>query len=216
MTSPLTAPIDRRRAIKWMLTAAASLAVLQRAGLAADGAASAASAIGYGTDPNLLKDYKPGNLWSLTFSDQQRRTAAALCDVIIPEDAKSPSASALHVHEFIDEWISAPYPDQIRDRPIVLDGLAWIDAEAQKRFQNDFANLVRRQQTLICDDICYAPKAKPEFKKAAQFFKKFRDLTSGGFYTTPEGMKDIGYTGNVPLDKFDGPPPEVLQKLGLT
>ncbi len=28
-------------------------------------------------------------------------------------------------------------------------------------------------------------------------------------------MKDIGYTGNVPLDKFEGPPPEVRQKLGL-
>jgi hypothetical protein len=28
-------------------------------------------------------------------------------------------------------------------------------------------------------------------------------------------MKDIGYTGNVPLPEFAGPPPEVLAKLGL-
>jgi hypothetical protein len=28
-------------------------------------------------------------------------------------------------------------------------------------------------------------------------------------------MKDIGYIGNVPLEKFEGPPREVLQKLGL-
>ena len=27
-------------------------------------------------------------------------------------------------------------------------------------------------------------------------------------------MKDIGYVGNVPLEKFDGPPPEVLKKAG--
>ena len=59
------------------------------------------------------------------------------------------------------------------------------------------------------------PDAKKEFKTAAVFFKKFRDLTAGGFYTTKEGMKDIGYTGNVPLTSFDGPPPDVLKQLGL-
>jgi hypothetical protein len=53
-------------------------------------------------------------------------------------------------------------------------------------------------------------------KKAAQFFARFRDLVAGGFYTTPEGMKDIQYLGNVPLTKFDGPPPEVLAYLKLS
>ena len=38
----------------------------------------------------------------------------------------------------------------------------------------------------------------------------------GGFYTTPVGMKDIGYVGNVPLAKFDGPPADLVAKLGLT
>jgi len=28
-------------------------------------------------------------------------------------------------------------------------------------------------------------------------------------------MKDIGYVGNVPLTTFDGPPREVLKRLGL-
>jgi hypothetical protein len=28
-------------------------------------------------------------------------------------------------------------------------------------------------------------------------------------------MKDIGYVGNTPLATFDGPPAEVLKKLGL-
>jgi hypothetical protein len=41
-------------------------------------------------------------------------------------------------------------------------------------------------------------------------------VTTGGFYTTPEGTKDIGYVGNVALTRFDGPPPEVLQRLGIT
>ena len=212
MSPPQLTRISRRDAIKWMLTAAAAAAVLDRT---ATGASAPKPATGYGTAPDLIKDYKPGDLWPLTFNDAQRRTAAALCEVIIPEDSRSPSAAALGVHDFIDEWISAPYPDQARDRPIVLEGLAWLDAESQKRFETDFSTLVRRQQTTICDDISYTERAKPEFRKAAEFFRKFRDLTAGGFYTTPEGMKDIGYVGNVPLASFDGPPPEVLQRLGL-
>jgi hypothetical protein len=28
-------------------------------------------------------------------------------------------------------------------------------------------------------------------------------------------MKDLNYIGNVPLEKFDGPPPEALKKAGL-
>ena len=43
----------------------------------------------------------------------------------------------------------------------------------------------------------------------------FHNLTAGGFYTTPEGWKDIGYVGNVALAEFPGPPPEVLKHLGL-
>lgn len=210
MSTPAHARMDRRDAIKWMLAAAATIPLLERNVLAA-----APAAQGYGSDPDLLKHYQPGDVWPLTMTAEQRRTTAALCDVIIPEDPKSPSASAVHVDDFIDEWISAPFPDQQKDRTLVLDGLAWLDREAQKRFGANFADLVRKQQTLICDDLCLVAKAAPEFQTAARFFKRFRDLTAGGFYTTAEGMKDIGYTGNVPLPAFEGPPPEVLARLGL-
>jgi hypothetical protein len=39
---------------------------------------------------------------------------------------------------------------------------------------------------------------------------------AAGFYPTPQGWKDIQYIGNVPLAKFDGPPPEALKYLNLT
>jgi hypothetical protein len=212
MSNPtIPARMDRRDAIKWMMAAAATVGVLERGAFAAN----APAATGYGTDPDLLKIYKSGEAWPLTFTDAQRNTAAALCDVIIPADAKSPSASSLRVQDFIDEWISAPYEAQKADRPIIIDGLTWLEAESRKRFSSDFAALVLRQKTAICDDISHPAKAKPEFRTAARFFARFRDLTAGGFYTTPEGTKDLGYIGNVPIATFDGPPPEVLKKLGL-
>lgn len=210
-------PMDRREAIKWMMTAAASASLLGTSGFGANGGPppSMPAGVGYGTDPDLVKDYKPGDLWPLTLNEIQKQNAAALCDVIIPADAKGPSASAVRVHEFIDEWISAPYPGHGDDRTLIVEGLGWIDQEAQKRFKMDFVNLVLRQKQAICDDICFAPRAKPEFRRAAQFFRRYRDLTSGGYYSTPEGAKDIGYVGNVALEKFEGPPVEVLRKLGL-
>jgi len=210
--------MDRRTTLKWMFAAAATVPALQISFAAdADSMAKAVAANqqGYGTDPNLVKEWKAGGPWPLTLTEAGRQTTKALADLIIPADEHSPAASAVGVVEFIDEWISAPYPQQRGDREIVVPGLVWIEAEAQKRFKKSFAVVSGAQRAQIADDICSASKAKPEFATAAKFFAKFRDLTAGGFYTTPVGMKDIGYTGNVPLATFDGPPLAALKKAGL-
>jgi hypothetical protein len=201
--------MDRRKAMQWMLSATATLAVRDPNAFSAD---DPIKAKGYGPDPSMVTIYKPGDVWPLTLTEPQRRTARALCDVIIPADDASPSASAVGVPDFIDEWISSPYPAQAGDRRIILDGLKWIDEEAMRRFQKTFADLTLEQQTAICDDLA---TGKPKDKKAVSFFKRFRDLTAGGYYTTPEGMKAIGYVGNVPSATFDGPPVEALKHVEL-
>lgn len=206
--------MDRRMAIQWMLAAAATVAVKDSDLLAAENTAPI-EAKGYGPDPIMVKLYKPGDVWPLTLTEPQRHAARALCDVIIPADEASPSASAVGVPDFIDEWISSPYPAQAGDRRIVPEGLKWIDDEANHRFNKTFANLTHEQQTAICDDICDSAKAKPEHRQAVAFFKRYRDLTAGGYYTTPEGMKAIGYAGNIPSVTFDGPPVEALKHVGL-
>ncbi|HSH95303.1 MAG TPA: gluconate 2-dehydrogenase subunit 3 family protein [Roseimicrobium sp.] len=204
--------MDRREALKWVVAATATVAFLDHQAFGAP----ASPAGGYGTDPNLMKSYKPGELWPRTLTDKQLAAATGLCDVIIPADTKSPSASKVGVPDFIDEWVSAPYDQQVLDRPVIIEGLGWIDEESQKRFKKVFADLSEAEQVQICDDICYPPNAKPEFKKAATFFSKFRNLTLGGFYTTRDGWRDIQYVGNLPVfGPFKGPPPAVLQKLGL-
>ena len=204
--------MDRRTTIKWMLAAAAAMP-LGRGGVHA--APATVPPKGYGQDPKLIDAYHPGELWPLTFTEAQRRTATVLCDAIIPADATSPSASKVGVVDFLDEWISAPYAAQRKDREIVLKGLKWLDQESLRRFSTPVDQLEASQLHAICDDICYVPKAKPRFVEAAKFFARYRDLTAGGFYTTPEGRKDLQFIGNVPLASFDGPPLEVLKKVGL-
>jgi hypothetical protein len=208
--------MDRRTTIKWMLAASASMPLLGRrvTGVAASSALPQTQ--GYGTDPDLTKIYQPGDVWPLQLTPAQRRTAAALCDLIIPADSVSPSASSVGVVDFLAEWVSAPYPHQQADRAIILDGLAWMDVEGMRRFGKDFAVLDDTQQHSICDEICFEQKAQPAFAQAARFFARYRDLTAGGYYTTPAGRKDLQYVGNVALKSFEGPPLELLQKLGLS
>jgi gluconate 2-dehydrogenase gamma chain len=164
------------------------------------------------TDPDLLK---PVSDWPKLLTPAELVTLAALCDMIIPADDKSPSASSVGVTRYINEYVSAPYDWAERALVRVRGGLTWLDVESGKRFTKPFATIAVAQRTQICDDICYLPNAKPEFQAAARFFDQVRDLTASGFYTSDAGMKDLQYIGNVPLAKFDGPPPAVLRHLGL-
>jgi hypothetical protein len=204
--------MDRRTTIKWVLAASAAWPLLEKR---AARAGSAPTARGYGKDPNLAANYRPGELWPLTLTAAQRRLAGILADIIIPADDHSPSASAVGVVEFIDEWVSAPYPAHQRDRNIVLGGFTWLDAEAVRRSGKGFSDLDSTLQHGICDDICDEPRAMPALGAAAKFFALYRDLTAGGFYSTPVGRKDLDFIGNTPLTRFEGPPPALLKALNL-
>lgn len=217
---------DRRTTIKLIMAAAAAMPALQARANYRDMLEPGASSPGelrqfeptmqgYGPDPDLIKAYEKGAFWSLTMSAQQRQLAAALSDLIIPADEHSPSASAVGVVDFVDEWISAPYPKQREDRDTVLNGFVWLDGEARRRFEQPFAKLTETQQRKICDRICEISRASAELQTPAQFFATYRNLTAAGFYTTQAGRKDLQYIGNVALTHFDGPPVELLRKLGL-
>jgi Gluconate 2-dehydrogenase subunit 3 len=205
--------MDRRTTIKWVLAAGAAWPLFEKGGARA-GAAPAAH--GYGTDPNLVAAYHPGELWPLTLTAEQKRLAGILADIIIPADDHSLSASAVGVVEFIDEWVSAPYPAHQRDRTTVLGGFAWLDTEAARRSGKAFVELDSAAHHAICDHICDESRAGIALRDAARFFALYRDLTAGGFYSTPAGRNDLRYIGNVPLTSFEGPPPELLKKLGLS
>src|SRR3984957_182651 len=204
--------MDRRTTLKWVLAASAAWPLLEKRDALA---ASAPTAHGYGMDPNLVANSHPGELWPLTMTASERRLAGVLADIIIPADEHSPSASAVGVVEFIDEWVSAPYPAQQRDRTVVLGGFAWLDEEAARRSGKGFADLDTPLQHGICDDICDESRAAAERRAAARFFALYRDLTAGGFYSSPAGRKDLDFIGNVPLARFEGPPPALLRALNL-
>jgi len=206
--------LKRRDALKLLATAAVAMPVMSMASQAAAVTAKTKGAelIYRPTDPDMLKPIVP---WSMTLTQAELDDLAVLADIIIPADAQSPSAGSLGAQHFINEWVSAPYPQQKADLVLVRGGLVWLNGEAKKRFGKAFAKLSAAEQRQICDDICFEPKAAAHLKHGARFFAKVRDLTATAFYTTEPGMADIGYIGNKPMPSFDGPSDEVLRKLKL-
>lgn len=164
------------------------------------------------TDPDLNN---PTVHWEFVLDEFELTTLASLCDMIIPADEFSPSASSLGAHHYINEHVSAPYDNNKADLVMVRGGIVWLNSESSRRFNKTFVELNAQQQTDICDDIQWEKTAKPQYRMGARFFEKIRNLTATAFYTTEQGMADIGYVGNKPSVNFDGPPAEVLSRLGL-
>lgn len=163
-------------------------------------------------DPNMIDPIVP---WPKLLTKDELETAAALCDVILPADARSPAASQLAVQDFVDEWVSAPYPTQLADKQIIRGGLAWLNTESGKRFGKPFVGLPAAAKHQICDDIASLKAARPRFRAGAIFFDRIRFIAMLGFYTTLEGMQDLGYIGNVAAMAWNGPPEQVLRHLKL-
>jgi gluconate 2-dehydrogenase gamma chain len=219
-------PMDRRQALKVMAIAAAGPTLASCApgeeptDPTAPAPVSNPRAAGTAWDPDLVAPSVP---WERTLTEDELAGLADLCDVILPADDRSPSASRLGAHDFIDEWVSAPYEGNARDAVLIRGGLVWLDREADARFGSGeeaspalrFRDLTLEQKHAICDDICYEPDAPEGYEAGARFFDRVRYLTSTAFWTTTEGMQDLQYVGNVPLARWDPPPPEVLRHVGL-
>lgn len=143
------------------------------------------------------------------FTAEEMLSIGVLCDIIIPRDEVSGSATDAKVPDFI-EFI-------VKDMPVhqtpVRGGLRWLNLECIKRYKKSFTMCENSQRLVIIDEIAYPDKAKPEMLRGVSFFNLMRNLTASGFYTSQLGIKDLNYMGNVP-NQWNGVPDEVLKQYG--
>ncbi|HPF47748.1 MAG TPA: gluconate 2-dehydrogenase subunit 3 family protein [Emcibacteraceae bacterium] len=167
---------------------------------------------GYGQDVDVNN---PVVTWDKILDTNQLKNLSVLGDLIIPADDKSPSASHLNITDFVNEWVSAPYPDQLKDRETITTGLERLNQMANKKDARHFYNLSAADQAAMFDELAKSVEAGKASEADDQFFTRLVYLFVGGYYTTDEGMADIGYVGNVPLERFDGPPEEIRKLIGV-
>lgn len=144
------------------------------------------------------------------FTELERKKLDILVDIIIPRDEKSGSATDVNVPDFIEFMMKDFPPFQTRMR----GGLAWLDHQCNKNFGSDFISATHEQRLEVIDTIAWPDEADPSLDAYVRFFTTLRNLTITGFYTTAEGFRDLGYTGNTP-NEWDGVPEHVLKRYGL-
>ncbi len=149
------------------------------------------------------------------FDDHQWHTVHVLCDLILPADERSGSATQAGVPEFIDDWLDFRKHEDDNDdlAAQVLGGLAWLDLESDRLFAKAFADAAPAQQKQILDRIAWPARAAEEDKRWATFFSKFRDLTASGFFSSKMGVADLPYLGNVAVEEWKGCDPAVWTKI---
>lgn len=146
------------------------------------------------------------------FTEHELETVAVLCDIILPANDEFGSASKAGVPAFID-FIALDMP---KNQIPLRGGLMWLDGESNRRFDKEFKTCTNEEQIQIVEDIAYPEQddTPEEMKPGVAFFDLMRNMTLTGYYTSPEGFKDLGYKGNVPT-VWDGVPQEVLDKHGM-
>jgi hypothetical protein len=146
------------------------------------------------------------------FTPDEWRTVRSLVDVVIPRDDRSGSATEAGVPEFMDFMMG----DNPKSQPWMRDGLKWLNAECQARFGRAWESCSAAQHRQLLNDIAFPKTAPVALKAGVEFFTRFRDLTSSGFWTSRIGVKDLGYKGNTPVPVWSGCPDPALEKLGVS
>ena len=126
----------------------------------------------------------PGQPWPRVLDEKQLAGVSRLIDLILPAAGDSPSGLEVGLVGFFEEWLAAPYPLQEADRKLLEPLIA--QASAGKPIS----------------EIAHGPE-----------WERFRLLTASAYFTTPVGMREMGFVGNVPRASFDGPPEAVLKLL---
>ncbi|HKP28065.1 MAG TPA: gluconate 2-dehydrogenase subunit 3 family protein [Gemmatimonadales bacterium] len=144
----------------------------------------------------------PDRLPAAFFTATEFQTVRILADLIVPRDDHSGSASDAGVPEFLD-FVMTEWPD---NQTPIRGGLAWLDRESTHRSGKPFREVTAGDQAAILDDIAYPARAKAEMAAGVEFFTRFRDLVLSGFYSSKEGVKDLGYRGNTFVTEWKGCP----------
>jgi len=191
--------VTRRNLIQ-ILSAAPAIAEAEAQAQAAHEHASPASAAA-----------KPAPYQRKVFSEKEWRTVRVLCDLIIPADERSGSATQAGVPEFMDDWLDFRKKEDGNDmlEALVRGGLSWVDQEATRLFGKDFASGSAAQQKQILDRVAWPAKAAAEDRRWVLWFNRFRDLTASGFFSSKMGIADLPYLGNRAVTEWKGCDPKV-------
>ncbi|MCC6264876.1 MAG: gluconate 2-dehydrogenase subunit 3 family protein [Bryobacterales bacterium] len=135
------------------------------------------------------------------FTAHEMATMKRLAELTIPADEGGPSAADVGAHEFIDLICSKA--DEIGNA--YTGGLLWLDGAMLSRYGKKFLEAAPGEQTAMLDLIAFRKNDTAELRPGIEFFTRARRMIADGYYTTRQGVKDLGFLGNKATMKWDVP-----------
>jgi gluconate 2-dehydrogenase subunit 3-like protein len=142
--------------------------------------------------------------WKPTFlTAQQNELLTALAESIVTNSTRA------HVSRFIDLLLSVDKPE---NQHKFAESLAALDAEAQKRFKKSFPALDEEQRNAFLTDASTKPENAEALQSEAEkrqfalysHFENLKGWISGAYYSSEEGMRELGWTGDYAFAAFPG------------
>ena len=158
------------------------------------------------------------------FNEQEFRTLERLSELIVPADEGGPSGRDAGAPEFIDLLSS----QNSELAGIFSGGILWLDNASRERHGQRFAEASEQDQTALLDALVEAErhdtaedtnwdtseyrrfevfgvKSPSDARRGVKFFAWARKLVVDAYYTSPEGIKDIGFLGNASHTEYEVP-----------
>ena len=143
------------------------------------------------------------------FTAHEFETVRTLAGLVIPADDRGPSAAETGTAEMID-WVMTDelLGDPTNRQTMMRGGLAWLDAQARDLGADSFRDAPEADQSAILDRIAYPASAEASDGAGVAFFSLFRNYVATGYFSSPQGIEDLGYQGNVANPNWTGCPDE--------
>lgn len=130
-----------------------------------------------------------------SFNKHNFQTLRKLGELIVP------GANEAGASEYID-FLASRSPELAA---IFNGGFAWVDTYMAKTFSADFLTAKPEQQTALLDKLAYKANHTPETAPGVPFFEWVRNMMVDAYYTSPAGVKDVGFMGNGAMSSFSVP-----------
>ncbi len=204
--------MDRRKSLKTLLGGAVGTALIGST-VGCDGkvdpaplSAVEAETKGYGLRTAFEAEREEGLRSEQFFTEGELATLVVLGNIIVPNVEESGYS------EFC-EFMAKDQPENHALR--LRGGLAWLNAESSRRYEGRaFTEITDEQRIAIVDEIAYPDREAKVQPPGVQFFNHARFMALTCYYTSRQGIDDLGYVGNQ-ANVWDGPPQEVLDQYGL-
>lgn len=144
--------------------------------------------------------------WKPIFLDaHQNETLIAVSDAIIPA-TDTPGAKAALVNRFLDLVLAA---ESAQVQQEFLASLAWMDTGSMQRYKVTFLELSPEEKDDFFNLLAWPHTAVRWHQAEAPFmgnrhFNNLKNWTSKAFYTSPTGLKELGWNGSFPAGNFTG------------